>query len=267
MDPQADLISRARTGDRSAQGELVVAMKDLVYNLSIRMLGNPTDAEDATQEILMKVVGRLDSFRGDSSFKTWTYRVASNHLLTTRKRAAELRVTSFEDLGDKLASNLAAGDAPLDDKLLVLEAKRICTSMMLICLDRDHRLAYILGEILELSSEDGAAVLEIEPDAFRKRVSRARTRVAEFMSASCGLVDEARACRCGKQAAHGVRVGLIDPTCLVWTSRAVHPEVQQARVDGIDHLLRAAAVFRGHPSYIAPDAVVAGLKQALAVVE
>jgi RNA polymerase sigma factor (sigma-70 family) len=259
----AELVARARAGERSAIDELVRGTTDLVYNLSVRMLGSPADAEDATQEILMKLVTHLDSFRGDSAFRTWAYRVASNHLLTTRKRGAEMRVDSFDDLGDKLANNLADGDLPADDQVLVHEGKLICTSMMLACLDRDLRLAFILGEILELASDEAAAILEIAPDAYRKRLSRARERMAEFTTKTCGLVDEANACRCSTQAAHAVRVGMLDPKCLVWSSLPRHAETQQARVAEIDGISRAVAIFRGRPDFVPPSALVEGMRRVL----
>lgn len=263
MDTQGELIARARTGDKAALEELVRATKDLVYNLAVRMLGSPADAEDATQEILLKLVTRLDSFRGESAFRTWAYRVAANHLLTTKKRGAELRAESFDELGEKLAGNLAAGDLPVDEQALVQEAKLICTSTMLACLDRDHRLAYILGDIFELASDEGAAILEIASDAFRKRLSRARERMTEFMSRTCGLVDASRACRCGKQAGHAIAAGYLDPKQLAFGSQACRLEPKPERLDDLDGVARAIAVFRGHPQYIAPDALVRHVRRAL----
>ena len=198
MEVDTALVDRARGGDRDALGQLVAATKDMVFNLAIRMLGSPSDAEDATQEILIRIITHLGSFRGESAFRTWAYRVASNHLLTTRKRGAELRADSLDALGERLADNLAAGDPAVDDQLIVHEAKLICTSTLLACLDRDHRLAYILGEIFELAGDEGAAILDIAPDAFRKRLSRARARMDEFMAKQCGLVNPASTCRCAK---------------------------------------------------------------------
>jgi RNA polymerase sigma factor (sigma-70 family) len=200
MAKEQELIARARGGDRGALAELVSTVRDLVYNLSIRMLGSPSDAEDATQEILIRCVTNLDAFRGESSFRTWVYRVASNQLLKTRKRAAETRFDSFEAMGEFLEEGIAEDRPALEDQQLVHEAKLICTSQMVLRLDRDHRLAFILGEVLELSSDEGAAVLEIAPEAFRKRLSRARTRMAEFTRGICGLVDESKPCRCAPRA-------------------------------------------------------------------
>src|SRR6188508_98241 len=174
-----------------AQDAIVRASKDLVFNLSLKMLGSPPDAEDATQEILLKLITHLSSFRGDSAFRTWAYRVAANHLLNIRKRGAETRFESFDEMAEGLSAGLATGAPPAEQQVVINEAKMICTSTMLARLDRDHRLAFILGDILELPGDEGAAVLEIDPAAFRQRVSRARARMAEFMGAICGLVDEA----------------------------------------------------------------------------
>ena len=107
----------------------------------------------------------------------------------------------------------------VDDALVLEEAKLICTSMMLQCLDRDHRLAFILGEVLDLSSDEAAAVLEIEPDAFRKRLSRARTRMDEFTRHNCGIANPANACRCGKQAGRAIAMGKVSPDRLTWIHR------------------------------------------------
>src|SRR5450432_3520930 len=200
------LVERARKGDRVALDLLIRDMKDLVYNLAARMLGDPIEAEDATQEILIRCVTALDSFRGESAFRTWVYRVASNHLLNTRTKLAR---HTFEELSERLAAGVASPVPTVDDALVLEEAMLICTSMMLQCLDRDHRLAFILGEVLDLPSEEAAAALEIEPDAFRKRLSRARTRMDEFTRHNCGIANPTNACRCGKQIGNAIAAGKI----------------------------------------------------------
>ncbi len=67
------LVDKATAGDKKALETLVVSMQDIVFNLSLRMLGTFADAEDATQDILLKVITHLSSFRGESSFTTWVY--------------------------------------------------------------------------------------------------------------------------------------------------------------------------------------------------
>jgi len=82
------LVVRAKEGDQNSLEELVRNIQDLVYGLALRMLSHPADAEDATQEILVKVVTHLGSFRQESAFTTWVYRIASNHLLRSGCKTA-----------------------------------------------------------------------------------------------------------------------------------------------------------------------------------
>src|SRR2546429_5911062 len=106
-----DLVERARSGDANALEELIASIQDKIYGLAIRMLWHPDDAADATQEILIRIVTHLGTFRGESAFMTWAYRVASNYLLTVRKRRAEQEELTFERFGAQLDEGLS--DAPL----------------------------------------------------------------------------------------------------------------------------------------------------------
>ena len=261
MTNEQELIDRAKSGDKVALAEIVNLSKNLVFNLAMRMLGNPADAEDASQEILIRVITGLGTFRGESAFSTWVYRVASNHLLTAKKRYNEEKAKSLEAVAEFLAEGVREGDPPVDDLLLIKEAKLRCTSAMLLGLDREHRLAFILGEILELPAEEAATVLDIQIDAFRKRLSRARQRMQEFTQSTCGIVDAANPCRCGRQIARQIRLGAFDPQKRSLTVLPTQPDSRQAALDAVDRLARSLALFRSHPRYAAPNAVVEGLRK------
>src|SRR5215468_6283149 len=136
------LVAHATAGDREALDELVRAVQHRVYGLSLRMLGSPAEAADATQEILIRVVTRLESFRGEAAFPTWVHRVASNYLLTARARRAERPEMSFEALGAMIDGGLsepgAADGEPGADPAaaaLAAEVRLTCTEAMLLCLD------------------------------------------------------------------------------------------------------------------------------------
>jgi RNA polymerase sigma factor (sigma-70 family) len=265
MTSESELVEQARSGDRKALEALVKLSKDLVYNLAVRMLGNPADAEDVSQAILIRVVTGLASFRGDSAFRTWVYKIASNHLLTARTQRAGSKEQTFEGLEEILAPAIEADLPALEDQVLVTQARVTCTTAMLMSLDRDHRLAYVLGEVLELSSDEGATVLDIAPEAFRKRLSRARDRMAEFTQRGCGLVNEKAPCRCAKQAACFAKAGYLKRETAAWANHPVRqPQLKAQPLEGHGELERVAAVFRSHPEYAAPDSLVAGLKAVLA---
>ena len=106
---------------------------------------------------------------------------------------------TFERFGEELDEGLseAASSPPGVERALLLEEVKIgCTLALLTCLDRPHRLAYILGEILEMDGVEAAEVLETDAATYRKRLERARADVIAFTPAKCGLVEPERRCRC-----------------------------------------------------------------------
>ena len=195
-----DLVSRAQAGSRDALERLVTRHQAWIYNIVLRMLYWPNDAEDVTQEILIKLVTKLSTFEGRSSFRTWLYRIAVNHILNVKRRSFEDHL-SFGEYGRTLDAtpdmDLPDPNAvPVDLKLMVDEARIGCTSGMLLCLDREQRLVYILAEIFGVSDRVGAELLDISRDNFRQKLSRARRDLHSFMENKCGLVNAGNPCRC-----------------------------------------------------------------------
>lgn len=264
-EPLEALVDRAQKGDREALEGVVVSIRGRVYALALRMLWNPEDANDATQEVLVRVVTRLATSRGESSFPTWVYRVAANHLLTVRKSRLEEQRYTFERFGAELAespSDEAQAGGPGRD-LLLQEVRVGCTLGMLQCLDRPHRLAYILGEILELEGDEAARVLGIRPAAFRKRLSRAREAVIAFTRARCGLVEPKHSCRCSRRLPAALRLGRVEPDRLRFASSganaAAFPDAL-AEIRRLDELRRTAALFRAQPPAPEPESLVAFIR-------
>jgi RNA polymerase sigma factor (sigma-70 family) len=146
------LVSKARSGDLDALDILVRRHQSWVFNLALRMVWRREVAEDATQEILIKAVTTLSTFAGQSTFRTWLYRIAVNHLLNVRKSEMEEQKMTFADMGTSLDDvqdeNLPDEHSlPVEMKVLVEEAKLGCITAMSMCLDRRQRLAFILGEV------------------------------------------------------------------------------------------------------------------------
>jgi RNA polymerase sigma factor (sigma-70 family) len=261
LDLESD-VERAKAGDAAALERVVDGVRHRIYNLAMRMLWHPADAEDATQEILIRIVTRLSSFRGESAFTTWAYRVAANYLLTTRKRRAEREELTFQRFADDLDQGLAApapGPAEeVEQRLLAEEVKIGCTQGMLLCLDRNQRLAYILGDVFGLDSREAGEIVGVSPPAFRKRLSRARGKLHAFLERNCGLVDASNPCRCASRIGYAVQAGRINPDQLLFASHPVDraaaaPDAATlAVVREMEQLHSAADVLRGHPHYAAP---------------
>jgi len=242
-DDLAELVARSRAGDRAALEALVRAVQPTVHKLALRFLMHPADAEDATQEILVKVVTRLGQFEGRSGFRTWVYSVASHHLLDLKRRP---RIT-FEAFAADLAEGLADPAAGPDAALMLEEVRIGCTLALLQCLPPEQRMAYVLGEILELDHREAAEVLGIGPAAYRKQLSRARAAVTGFMLGHCGLVEPANACRCSRRVARARELGRVDPARPAFArSRAIaerFPEVL-AGIRQLEATQRTAALYR-----------------------
>jgi RNA polymerase sigma factor (sigma-70 family) len=263
-------VARANSGDRAALESIVRAVQKDIYRLAIRFLWHPQDAEDATQEILIRVITGLGSFRGESGFRTWVYRVASNALLTLRKQRMEQQSLHFEQFGQDLENGLVNTHLTVPDNaseaLLIEEVKIGCTLAMLQCLDRDHRLAYILGEIMELDHTDAANALDITSAAFRKRLSRARASILAFMQSHCGLVNPDNACRCSRRVSTAVALGRVDPAHLLFASSQQQarrfPQVL-AQIRLLEDSRRATALYQSHPEAVPSGAFIAWLKDLL----
>ena len=217
-----DAARRAIDGDRDALDRLVRDLQGNVYGLALRMLWNREDAEDATQEILVRVVTRLAQFDFRSKLTTWVYRVAVNYILDVKKSPVERMHLTFERFADDLAEGLSP-DEPMDTErsLLIEEVKIGCTLGMLQCLDRPHRLAYVLGEILDLPGPDAADALGITPALFRKRLQLARTAIVSFTRTHCGLASDTAACACNRSVPAALRVGRIREGSVGFRGRGV----------------------------------------------
>ncbi len=265
-----DLVDKAVQGDRESLEELIERLQDRVYGLAIRMLAYPADAEDATQEILVKIVTNLGSFQRESSFTTWVYRIASNHLLTTRKRRAERLELTFnlcESLVDRgLECSRFDKSHEAEQELIVKEMMIACLHALLLCLDRSLRIAFILSHVFGTNSVDGAYILGITPAGFRKRLSRARSLVKDFMRYKCGLFNSENPCRCTRQISFAEKRRSVNRDKLVFANhpaRSAKDVPDPDRLQEMGELKRLAIIFRSCPDYAAPKGLVESLKNAL----
>jgi RNA polymerase sigma factor (sigma-70 family) len=267
-DQLAARVRDAAAGDRAAASEVLRAVQDRVYRLALRILGHPQDAEDAAQEILVIVLTHLGSFRGESAFSTWVWRIAARHLAVVKRGRRE--ADSFEELEDRLQSlrqepAASAPEAEAESQVFAREVRLRCTQAMLLGLDRTARIAYVLGDIFSLSGDEAAAVLEIDPATFRQRLVRARQRLYDFMRRQCGVFDPANPCRCERVAAGAAARGLVRPENVLFANlptSASTPDLDRAARE-VKDLMRVAEVIREHAEYTAPEALASRLRALL----
>lgn len=218
-DPDADLdfdelAQLAADGDRVALAELLRGLQHPMYRLALRFLGHPHDAEDATQDILVRIITHLGSFEGRSKFTTWAYTVATRSLLRTKRGANEAAIAGAEQFAAFLDAGMGDIDTTADEaeyRLLCEEVRISCTYGMLLCIPREQRAAYLLADVAGLTDVEGADVLGCSREAFRQRVSRARRTLKRVIDNRCGLIDPANRCRCGRQITASLQSGILRP--------------------------------------------------------
>lgn len=250
------LIEQALKGSASAMENLLKRHYPFIYNVALRFVLSPADAQDITQEVALKVITKLSQFNFQSEFRTWLYKIVFNHFLNTKKRTMENYVSGFEEYGHGL-DNIPFSELTAEEEITLKEeiedAKISCMTGMLLCLNREQRLVFILGELFEVESSLAGEVLEMSPENFRQNLSRARRDLYNFMNNKCGLVNKSNPCRCPKKTRGFIDAGYVNRTNLQFNNNFVKKmhEVAVSRVNLCDAVLeeKYALLFKDHPFY------------------
>jgi len=171
---ETEAIDRCRKGDITGLHVLYEMHRPKVFNLSWRMLGTPQDAEDALQEIFIKVFDRIKNYRGDSAFSTWLYRMTTNHCLDILRRRKILSFFGFEnapesfDKGDTKQPPMDLGLSPVIEKALEkLPAKQ--------------KACLLMREMQDLSYEEVASALGLSLGSVKSNIHRAKALLKEML--------------------------------------------------------------------------------------
>ncbi len=257
-----NLAAQAQNGNLDALEQLIQRHQAWIFNIAVRMVREREEAEDITQEVLLKILTKLSTFQGKSRFRTWLYRIVVNHILNLKQKQKE---TTFSELGkfmdeipNQTLSDPADGSLPLP--VLIEEAKIRCTKGMLLCLDQRQRLVYILGELLGVKSELGAVLMDLSPSNFRQLLTRARHDLYSYMKEKCGLINQSNPCRCARKTRSFIERGYVDPNRRQFTRERIGQisALAPSRVEEIGSLIdqQYATIFREQPLLAPPDQVI-----------
>lgn len=253
---EKDLIKKCLEGDKKSLELLIHSVQGLLFNLSLRFLWDRMDAEDATQEILIKIIANLGKFKGQSKFQTWAYRLATNYLINVKRTKVESVLTSFDIYADDLRHYTAPQDYNLPDKaLLEKEMKISCTLAMLQCLNRELRVTFILGNILKIKSSVGAEIMGTSPENFRKRLEKSRKILGNFLNGNCGVYNPANSCRCGNRINTALKCGRIEKNRLNFADKI------DSYNEEMEELCSLTGIYNNHGSFKQRKDFMADLNQ------
>ena len=180
---EATIIKQVLEGDVNAFEGLVKEYEKNVYNLALRMTGDPEDAADMAQDAFIKAYSSLSSFRGDSKFSVWLFRIVSNlclDFLRSRKRRPTVSLSVENDEGEDMEFEIA-DESQSPETLLEQKLTREAVRRGLYSLPPEQRQILLLREIQGLSYEEIAQVLELESGTVKSRIFRARKRLSAFL--------------------------------------------------------------------------------------
>ena len=256
-----ELIKQSLSGNKKALETLIGKHQDWIYNVSLTFIGDKDEAADLTQEVLIKIVTNLASFQQKSAFQTWMYRIIKNHFLNVKRGKFEVNTLTFEQFGQGLDQlpdeSLSNYTYEAENKVLVEEAKISCMKGMLLCLDREQRMIFIIGELFEFTDTIGSEIMEISKENFRVKLHRAKKQLYTFMDNKCGLINKNNPCRCARKTAGFIKMGFVDPVHLHFqknTITSINKAIDQ-KLDTYENqvMQQYRALFQEHPFLQSPE--------------
>ena len=252
------LVVDALAGNQQSLETLFCRHQPWIYNVAFRMVMVREDAEDVTQEVLIKVMTKLASYDpSKAAFRTWLYRIVANHVINMKTRGCEHAVSGFDEYYSFVTQRPDQDpDASPETSLVIADLAIGCVMGTLLCLERKQRVVFILAVGFNVSDVMGAEILEMSRDSFRKTLSRARAKLHQYMSGNCSLLNPEAPCHCHKKVTSMIASGY--PTDNLVFHQADRPKLREVvgkKIEryGTEVYEEYASLFREQPFYSSPD--------------
>lgn len=191
---ERELIGRMQAGDASAVAELSSTYGPRIHQLAFRYTKNWEDAEEVTQDVLMKVFRKIDAFRGDAALSSWIYRITFNTAMSRLRTGRSARLAEHhrqeatsDDLSGMLPQDPADWSSLADDHVLRREMReRLITA--LTHLPEVYRTPVVLRDIQGMSTEEASTVLRVKPQTLKSRLHRGRLILRQALAEFAGGV-------------------------------------------------------------------------------
>ncbi|GAB5472650.1 MAG: hypothetical protein Mars2KO_07490 [Maribacter sp.] len=251
---QQNHVKQAIDGNKESLNEIISYHQPFIYNVAWKMCHNPLDAQDLTQEVLIKVITKLGQFNFKSKFRTWLYRIVVNEFLQSKRRKGETQFSDFDDYGERL-DQVPNPELSIEEEIsyqeLSKEMQIQCMSGMIMCLNREQRLIFILGASFGIDHTLGADLFGISKQNFRIKLHRARKDLFSYMNDKCGLVNKENPCRCPKKAKALKEMGVLDEKKMLFnlkTKTKVKDFAEENHEEALDDFTTTyIKLFQEHP--------------------
>lgn len=251
----AVLIKHALIGSKDALEQLIIKHQQWIYNIAFRMVANHEDANDISQEIVIKLITNLSSYDASkAAFRTWAYRIIVNHVLNMKRREYEKAHSSLEHFYS-FVDRIPDEDPMIapDMGIIVQDTMIGCVLGALMCLERTQRIVFILGVVFDVTSKQGAEILNVSRENFRKILSRSRKKLYSFMNNKCGLINENAPCQCRNKINEFIRQGWHSRDNLQFYKESVSmvSDMITYKISRFNHSIyyEFIRLFQSHPFY------------------
>lgn len=257
-----NFIANAIEGNRAAQEHLIKKVNNKIFNIAVYFTGDFHLAQDATQDILIKILDKLGTLQDANKFENWSCQIASNYLRNLKRQAKQYSNISFDLMEMDSKSHL---DKAFEEEAeannireLAYELKISCTTAMLMCLDVEDRIVFILANLLNLNSQEGGKLLNISPDLFRQRLSRAKKKLNHFIDNNCGLLNKENSCHCRRRVPYAISQKRISADAYRFLSKEyLGAEINiEEKIIEMEDLEDLGEVYANNPSYTLPKEIV-----------
>lgn len=178
------LIEKCKSGDIEAFEELIADYEKRVFNIAYRFLGDYSDAQDISQEIFIKIFKSINSFKGNSSFYTWLYRIVINECITAsnkKKRVVVYSIDSSIDTGENEIQRDIKDTGKTPEEEYESREMRRCIGNALKYVSEEHRTMIVMRDIQGFSYDEIAEILKCPAGTVKSRINRARKALKELL--------------------------------------------------------------------------------------
>lgn len=227
-----ELVVAASQGNHKAAEVLFVRHTGFVMRLVKQFRRTATEAEDAVQDVWAIVWEHLPQFKQQSSFTTWLYRITVNHILQQmRRERSQQRQQAFASANECVSEETIFPDHFLNDYF----------SGVLLCLSEEQRITLVLADIFGMDHQAAAGVLQITPDNYRQRLSRARKDLRNWIAGKCSLVKTGQTCQCPRKKQCFIEEGRVNAQTGKFDAARIR-KVQEYIASQLQQADRAAAL-------------------------